>query len=229
MAWEISEAMIQLVSSMNATSSLNILDTMAIKKQVLGPSAANDIGVSLACEFLNKLKIENSRNDLRTARITGDASETETELSFHQFFRFGEGYAPMNIAQTYFTDSSTQPVGFQTSSFKNDDVLGFELNSNPAIHWDVVEKIETDGPGIADHPVPPKVDLAVGKSGKRRFDERTKQYLQNYARANGIKPSKIEVSRLCADTGLSRKQIREWFSNIRRPSRTHVIQKWRMK
>ncbi|PVZ97368.1 hypothetical protein BB558_006672 [Smittium angustum] len=66
------------------------------------------------------------------------------------------------------------------------------------------------------------------KSGgvKKRFDKRTRQYLQSWAVDNGNKPSKAQVYQIYMDIGLTKKQIREWFSNLRRPNRRHIVGKW---
>ncbi|OMJ17781.1 hypothetical protein AYI69_g7305 [Smittium culicis] len=61
---------------------------------------------------------------------------------------------------------------------------------------------------------------------KPRFSQATKETLQAFAISTSTKPSKAQVCKLAAATNLSKKQVREWFSNLRRPSRNHAINKW---
>ncbi|OMJ10412.1 hypothetical protein AYI70_g262 [Smittium culicis] len=61
---------------------------------------------------------------------------------------------------------------------------------------------------------------------KPRFSQATKETLQAFAISTSTKPSKAQVIKLAASTNLSKKQVREWFSNLRRPSRNHALNKW---
>ncbi|PVV04124.1 hypothetical protein BB560_001382 [Smittium megazygosporum] len=195
-----------------------------------------DIGLFLDSQFyLNNdnqtLNTGSTKNAEQNVRYTGNSNECD---HFVRDFKF------IDVSK----DKAQKPNFDQTQGINNNVLY---VNSNNNIINNSTCSLETYTSGAnnpcflykqnkeTDNPIPEKKKEASTADIKKtsatnyyykRFPKVTKTKLQEFALTHGTKPSKRQISSLAATLNLSRKQVREWFSNLRRPSRRHVMKKW---
>ncbi|PVU93447.1 hypothetical protein BB561_003260 [Smittium simulii] len=146
--------------------------------------------------------------------------------------------ALQDIISTTFVDSNNNNTNNgseahikQDSDYSTESNTPSKFSTNKNIHPFI--KSPTTRNCKAAAPSPKLSDMNkyyVTKSSKlqknHRFPLQIRAQLRSFALDFGINPTKKQITALSLNLGLSRKQIREWFSNLRRPSRKHILQKW---